>query len=304
MGDFGLAHIAERVGAPVAIADVPGLTPDVVETLTASGLERVPVSTLGPPALAEEAIAGSLRSAALEPQDVATVVWTTTTFHQRSWYTADVSFVLDRLGLGHADAIGITLGECGNLGPALRTVCGLVAADDRPVVVVCSDVVHDEAHRLVAPSATVLGDGAVSCIAGREIQQVRVLAIAQVSNHRLRRVDPMNETVRHVRTTAQGVGRAAAAALEQARLAPDDIDRLLLTNQNASIRAMFAAQCGVPAERIWTPTLQSHAHLFAGDLLTGVARLCTQATRTERILAIANGTCTWTAFVLTIGVTA
>ncbi|ACY13670.1 3-oxoacyl-ACP synthase [Haliangium ochraceum] len=300
MVELRLDAFASCIGAPRPLAELDGVSEEVRALLLGSGLSSVPHAEESPPHMAREALRRSLEAAGLEAASVGTVVWSSTSFHQRSWYTSDVSHVLAELGLTRANAVGVTLGECGNLGPALRVAEGLVAGGAAPLLLVCTDAVRPDVDRVVPPSATVLGDGAVACVVSPTRGRVSVRAVSQISNHLLRRIDPQTQAVRTLRVTAQGVARAAKAALDQAGLEPARVSRLLLTNQNKAVRLMFAQQCGIPVERIRTPTIADNAHLFAADILAGLPSVSAELDIGDHILAVANGTCTWTGIVFRI----
>jgi 3-oxoacyl-[acyl-carrier-protein] synthase-3 len=293
MVEFGLGAFAACTGTATPLGEVAGLDPDAREVLAAGGMRSVLVATRTPVEMAVASLEATLGSAGADPGDIAAVVWSTTSFTERSWYTDDVSHALMGLGLGQTDVIGVTLGECGNLGPALRTCRALVAESGRPVLLVCSDAVRAGASRVVAPTVAVLSDGAASCVVRPGPATVAVESVAQASNHRLRALDPRADGVRTLRITARGVALAAQRALDAAGRTPAEVTALLLPNYNQSAQALFAQQCGIELGRVRTPTLASQAHLFAGDLLTGLPLVAAELDHGDVVLAIAAGTCTW-----------
>lgn len=298
MAEFGLDSFASCTGTATPLAEIAGLDPDVRDVLAAGGMETVLVATRTPVEMAVASLGATLQDD--DPGEIAAVVWATTSFSERSWYTDDVSHALLGLGLGQTDVIGVTLGECGNLGPALRTCRALVGEAGRPVLLVCADAVRAGASRVVAPNVAVLSDGAASCLVRPGAGAVAVEAVAQTSNHRLRELDPQTAGMRTLRITAKGVALAAQRALDAAGRTPAEVTALLLPNYNRSAQALFAQQCGIELSRVRTPTLESQAHLFAGDLLTGLPLVAAELDHDDVVLAIAAGTCTWAGVVCRI----
>jgi len=304
MADLGLGAFAACTGAPVALGEL-GLDSGAHDALSAGGMESVLVATRTPVELAVTSARATLDAAAgVDPAQIATVVWGTTSFTERSWYTDDISHAVTGLGLGQADVIGVTLGECGNIGPALRACRALVGETGRPALLVCTDAVRPGASRVVAPNVAILSDGAASCLAGAGADagsvSVVVESIGQASNHRLRALDPDVDGMRALRITAKGVALAAERALESAGRRSAEVSVLLLPNYNASAQTLFAQQCGIELGRVRTPTLASHAHLFAADVLTGLPLIAAEAEHDAVVLAIAAGTCTWAGIVCRI----
>lgn len=300
MPELGLGAFAARTGAAVALGELAGLPAAARETLSAGGMDSVLVADRTPVELAVASLRATLdaaTAAGADPADIATVVWGTTSFTERGWYTDDISHAVTGLGLGQADVVGVTLGECGNIGPALRTCRALVAETGRPALLVCTDAVRPGASRVVAPTVAILSDGAASCLAGGPEPSVLVESVAQVSNHRLRAMDPEADGMRVLRITARGVALAAQRALQAAGRTPEQVDALLLPNYNAAAQALFAQQCGIDLARVRTPTLASHGHLFAADMLTGLPLLAAEQGPDAVVLAIAAGTCTWAGIV-------
>jgi 3-oxoacyl-[acyl-carrier-protein] synthase-3 len=301
MADFGLGAFAACTGAPTPLGEL-GLDAGAHDALSGGGMESVLVATRTPVEMAVNSLRATLDAAAgVDPGQIATVVWGTTSFTERSWYTDDISHAVTGLGLGQADVVGVTLGECGNIGPALRACRALVAETGRPALLVCTDAARPGASRVVAPNVAILSDGAASCLAGAGgPASVVVESIGQASNHRLRALDPNVDGMRALRITAKGVALAAQRALEAAGRTAAEVGMLLLPNYNASAQALFAQQCGIELGRVRTPTLASHAHLFAADVLTGLPLLAAEATHGDVVLAIAAGTCTWAGVVCRI----
>lgn len=303
MAEFGLAAFASCTGAPTPLGRLAGLDGGARDALSGGGMESVLVATGTPVEMAVASLRSSLEAAAAagtDPAEIATVIWGTTSFTERSWYTDDISHAVTGLGLGQADVVGVTLGECGNIGPALRACRALVGETGRPALLVCTDAVRAGASRVVPPNVAILSDGAASCLAGAGRAAVTVESVAQSSNHRLRALDPNLDGVRALRITAKGVALAAQRALEAAGRTPAEVDALLLPNYNASAQALFAQQCGIELDRVRTPTLASHGHLFAADMLTGLPIVAAESRHDAVVLAIAAGTCTWAGIVCRI----
>lgn len=297
MSGIFLHSIGQSVGEarPIATIEPIARDADLLEFLHANGLRNYRKSDQDPPRLAAEAIRVSLQRSGLDPRQVDSVVWSSTSFQQRSWYTEDVSRELGALGLWTAVPFGVTLSECGNLTAALQVASGLVAAGHRHVLLVVADRCPAADQRLVAPSLTVLSDGAASCILSPEPGEFELLATAQCANHRAR-PDRTDESLRVLRHNAEGIRRAATAALGRAGLDPDAIAAMITNNLATSVLEMFAIQAGVPFERVYTDLVASYAHLYAADGLLGLDA-CDVA-RGEVVLVATNGTCNWGASIL------
>jgi 3-oxoacyl-[acyl-carrier-protein] synthase-3 len=281
----------------VRIAELPQLAADplLAEYLASSGLGFYRKTDATPPELAARALRGTLACAELDPRQIDVVVWGSTSFQDRGWYTEDVSAVLEELGLGTATAIGVTLSECGNLAAVLRVAAALVGAGHRHVLAVVTDRCASAELRLVAPSVAVLSDGAAACVVSADPRGYELVAIHQVTNHRAR-PRPDDQAIRVLRHNAEGMRRAAYGALQAARVAASDVAHLITSNLARSIVELFAAQCGVGLERVFSQHVASHGHVFAADGLINLAAL--PAEPAQHILLATNGTCNWGAAVL------
>jgi 3-oxoacyl-[acyl-carrier-protein] synthase III len=277
-----------------SIAPIAGDS-DLLDFLHANGLRDYRHADRDPPELAAEAMRETLRLSGLDPRQIGAVVWSSTSFQQRSWYTDDVSRQLGALGLWTAIPVGVTLSECGNLAAALQVATGLVADGHRHVLVVVADRCPSPDQRLVAPSLAVLSDGAASCIVSAEPGGFEFLAAAQYANHRARPGETA-QSMLVIRQNAEGMRRAVAAALGKTSIAPDDVGTMLTNNLAISILELFATQAGIPFERMFTGNISSHGHVYAADVLLNLAGC--SAKKGSSVLLATNGTCNWAAIVL------
>jgi 3-oxoacyl-[acyl-carrier-protein] synthase-3 len=292
-----LHSIGSALGAPAPIRELPQLAADpmLAEYLASSGLEHYRRADETPPELAARAIRATLDRAGLDPRQIDTVVWGSTSFQDRAWYTTDVSRVLREAGLATATPIGTTLSECGNLAAVLRVATALVAAGHAHVLAVVTDRAAGPAHRLVPPSVAVLSDGAAACIVSAEPRGFEIVAIRQVTNHRAR-PDAEDQAVRVLRHNAEGMRRAAQAVLAAAGVAPGAITHVIANNLARAVLELFAAQCRVDFARVFRGHVAGHGHVFAADGLINLA--AAGAARGETVLLATNGTCNWGAALL------
>lgn len=293
-----LHAIGSALGEPRPIAGIEPIarSPDLLDFLHVNGLRDYRQSDLDPPALAREAMRVAIERSGLDPRQIGAVVWSTTSFQQRGWYTDDVSRILGELGLWTAVPVGVTLSECGNLSAALQVAAGLVAAGHRHVLLVVADRCPGPDQRLVAPSLAVLSDGAAACILSAEPGDgYELLAVAQCANHRARSAQG-GESMLVLRQNAEGMRRALTAALRQAQTEPAAVAAMIANNLVRTMLEMFATQAGIPFARVYTDHLASHGHVYAADGLLNLAECGVE--KGDTVLLATNGTCNWGAMVL------
>jgi 3-oxoacyl-[acyl-carrier-protein] synthase III len=292
-----LHSIAGVVGDPVPIASIEPIArdPDLLDLLHAGGLRDYRRAEMDPPKLAAAAMRGSIERSGLDPRQIDAVVWSSTSFQRRAWYTEDISRVLGSLGLWTAVPFGVTLSECGNLSAALRVGEGLHASGYSNVMIVVADRCQGAEQRLVSPALAVLSDGAASCIVSSERRGFELMSISQYTNHRARQA-PGEESLRLLRHNAEGMRRATTAALSKAQLAPDAISTMITNNLSRPLLETFATQAGVPFSRVYTERIATHGHVYAADCLLNLADY--PHTAGGAVLLATNGTCTWGAAVL------
>jgi 3-oxoacyl-[acyl-carrier-protein] synthase-3 len=292
-----LHSIGSILGEPQPIASIEPIARDaaLLELLHANGLRDYRRADIEPPELAARAIAATLEISGVHPRQIAAVVWASTSFQDRAWYTTDISSRLGDLGLWTATTVGVTLAECGNLVPALRVASALAASEHRNVLLVATDRCFTPEQRLIAPSVSVLSDGAASCVVTSERRGYEMLALRHCTNHRAR---PENgaPSVRLLHQNAEGMRRVARAALADAGVRAEDITRLITNNLTRSVVDVFTAQCGVGGDRAYLDNVASHAHVFAADGLINLA--ASGARAGDTFLLATNGTCNWGAAVL------
>jgi 3-oxoacyl-[acyl-carrier-protein] synthase-3 len=293
-----LHSIGSALGEARPIAGIEPIAdnPDLLDFLRLNGLRDYRHSDRDPPLLATEAMRESIERSGLDPRQIGAIVWSSTSFQQRSWYTDDVSRQLGELGLWTAVPIGVTLSECGNLSAALQVAAGLVAGGHRHVLVVVADRCPGPDQRLVPPSLAVLSDGAASCIVSAEPRPgFELLAVAQCANHRVRS-GQAGETMVVLRQNAEGMRRALTTALRQAAVEPGAVGAMITNNLAKIMLEMFAAQAGIPFARVYTEHLASHGHVYAADGLLNLAEC--EVEEGDTVLLATNGTCNWGAMVL------
>lgn len=272
----------------------------VLNYLLSKGLCNYRYSTSSPAELALASVRRTLATASISPSDISTVIYASTSFQNRQWYTSEISKMMLEAGLRHATPLGVSLSECGNFASALRVAVRLVQGGDcNHVLLVTTDVCPDPENRLVPPSATILSDGAASCVVTSHPGGFQVLSVRQVSNHRVRLLNPAKESTRLMRLTSHGISAAAEESLKEAQVSQEQITHLILTNQNRAVLEIFASQCGVPMERVYLGLVAKHAHIYASDSLINLASCNTAYPgKDQYFLVVANGSCSWGAAVL------
>jgi 3-oxoacyl-[acyl-carrier-protein] synthase-3 len=293
-----LDAIAYSVGAAEAISTLEPMRTDaaLLELLYANGLRDYRRAAADPPALAAAALAGTLRRSGLHPRQIDAVVWSSTSFQERPWYTTDVSATLGELGLATATPYGVTLSECGNLAAGLRIAAGLIATGCRHVLFTTADCCPSPHQRLVQPSVAVLSDGAASCLLTTEPRGFELMSLTQCTNHRARPAPGSVDAVRLMRHNAEGVRRASRGALESAGMTSDAVAQMIPNNLSRTVLELFAAQAGIPLERVFTGNVLGNSHVFAADGLINLAS--SSAGAGEARLLVTNGTCNWGAAVV------
>lgn len=292
-----LHSFAHHVGAAAPIASIEPIARDetVLEFLLAMGLRDYRRSDQSPWRLAAASARATLERAGMGAGQIGGMVYASTSFQQRSFYVNDLSELVRELELWHVSPLGVTLSECGNFAAALRVASALVRSGEQDqVLLVTADVCPGPEARLIPPTVSVLSDGAASCIVSAERRGFEVLSVRQVSNHRVRFADPSTESVRVLRYNAEGARRAARAAMVDAGVSPPDLASLVPNNLTRSVLELFAAQCEVPFDRVYTARVAELGHVYACDAIINLDAAAPAGTH----LVLSNGTCTWGAAVV------
>ncbi len=298
-----LHSIAYALGEPEPISTIEPIAHRqiVLEYLLGMGLRDYRRTERSPPQLAVAALRRTIELAGLAPSQLDAVVYVSTAFWKREWYSQDISALLAELGAHQATPIGVTLSECGNLATALRVASGLVASGQfNNLLLVTTDTCPSPELRLVEPSVSVLSDGAASCVvSAEEPRGFELLGVQQTSNHKIRLVNPETEAVKILRYIAEGVRRSARGLMGRLSLDPSQVSRLILGNLNRNVQQIFAAQCEVPFERVYTENVATLGHVFASDGLINLKdATATGVSPGERLLVITNGMANWGAVAL------
>lgn len=266
-----LAGAAYVLGDPRPIASLE--TPQnarVVSLLHEEGLRDFRRSSLSAGELAARALARSLDAWGGDPREIDLVIYCTERVGRLDRTPLDFTALCSANGISNTPVIALSLGNCANLIPGLRTARALLAAEGlRNVAVVTASICHSEADRVAYADLTALSDGAAACIvtAQPETAQFAILGIGHAGNPRLRRLNDGGDRAQMLVGVAAGVKRAFRMAVEDAGVEPGSVAAMLSTYTNRSAITFFASTCGITADRVYTETLADLGHSYAADPL-------------------------------------
>jgi len=179
-----------------------------------------------------------------------------------------------RLGLHTTEFLVVTGHACANVGASLGVANGVISTNPsaRILLVTVGKRGDDLESRIVGEGVALLSDAAASCfITGPET--VTDDASCEVLGWHVA-VDVTAEieasSPRRVLQTAALMKRATAELSEKLDLKIDDLDLVLLSNVNPKSRAFLAWAIGVPDHKVFQPSTEAEAHMFAADTLVGI----------------------------------
>lgn len=266
-----MAGAAYVLGDPRPIATLKTAeNAQIVSLLLEEGLRDFRRSALSAGELAAGALARSLGAWGGDPREIDLVIYCTERVGTLDRTPLDFSRLCSANGISNTPVMALSLGNCANLIPGLRTARALVAAEGlRNIAVVTSSICHSEADRVAYDDVTALSDGAAACIvtARPEAAQFAILGIGHAGNPRLRRLNEGGDRAQMLVGVAAGVKRAFRIAVEDAGVEPASVRAMLSTYTTRSAITFFASTCGIAADRVYTESLADLGHCYAADPL-------------------------------------
>lgn len=302
------AHRALLPGQFVPLADLKVISPP--ENLQAFGFEGAWMAD-DIASLAIEAARGALSEAKVAPADVGALLWVSAlpqAHHRHSEATApapvldqfcyQASWLQEQLGLERAMISGVAQQGCAGMFAALRQARALLLAEPELDSILCvgADAFPKDCCREVLYN--VISDAACAVVVSREQLRYRWLAHHQISKGWYWDVPARQSEI--IAAYFPTAALTIRQLLSRAKLSAKEIDLVIPTGVNANSWPILLRLCGIPEERLFTPT-QRFGHTIAADsfLMLEQARAASALRPGMRVLLFAYGFgSSWSAMLL------
>jgi 3-oxoacyl-[acyl-carrier-protein] synthase-3 len=209
--------------------------------------------------------------------------------------TMDVKYLMDypasrlqaHFQLDRAQVIGINQQACTSLLGSLRLARALMNAEEDCQRILCLTADRFPEGALYEQAYNLISDGAAAVVVSREPSGFRILATHQITNGALV-IASDDETVG---TYFSYTHRLITETLARAGLTPKQIDWVVPQNTNILAWKVLSGIFGLPAERIWSPSLPEVGHMISGDNIVNLADLLASGRLRagERLLLVMAG---------------
>ncbi|HDI2995302.1 hypothetical protein OHW01_12190 [Acinetobacter baumannii] len=303
--DIGIKGLNYSLGKIESIDKVIN-NPDLLSKLRNKGLETFSNSELTPAELAYLSINKTIESAGIDPKDIEVVVYASTSFWRKNFYTEyDIAWLMHTLKLENAFPIGIFLPGCANAINALHVAVNLVKADNyKNVLVVTTDKVNPESndYRLMKPDISILSDAASSFIVSCENDiDFKVDSIYHHSFPHMWNLDYEHDFVANLVATFKGSQIAIENILKKSSLDYSEISKIFMNNYNIPVIEMIGKKCGFSENQIYLNNVKKIAHAYASDTLINMKDHIDSINigKNEHFLLLGTGHKNWAGTVLT-----
>jgi 3-oxoacyl-[acyl-carrier-protein] synthase III len=262
-----------ELGRTRDIAELRGVLDEGrVDALLADGMRHYCVSSQSEAELGISSLKRSLDTARIAPSDLDLIIYCCTRFGQGQ-HRAEFNARCAEGGFAAVPIVGITALGCAAIAPAIRIAAALIDTDQaRHIAVVTSDREPDPGERLTQLGAAILSDGAASLIVSRLAGSgYLVLGSAQTADQRLREMHKSAQVPRLLARSARKMRDVVADALRAARLEPDRIQRVVMTNLKRSANHFVLSQANLSPALLFEGSLEQVAHVFSGDPVINLA---------------------------------
>jgi 3-oxoacyl-[acyl-carrier-protein] synthase III len=215
--------------------------------------------------------------------------------------TSEAWDLLLELGLPRTPVTLVGGSGCGNLGPGLSVARSLILLDGLAAVLLVTSDRMGERTRYLDNGATVMSDGAASCLVSSLPPAAPSFALrGQASSFR---ADIGTVSVRRIvvaRATVEAIENTVRQAAEPLSLTPADFRYLLTGNYGRTPRELLAESAGVPADRVYCPMLGQTGHCFAADVVVSLGSLLEtgEIDNGDHVLLLTASPRSWSAAVL------
>ncbi len=177
--------------------------------------------------------------------------------------------LLDRFGLGHANAFAVTHHACAASLLAIDLAGRLLAAEPDPealVLVLTGEKTFTRDAQLV-PETAIFAEGSAACLvrAGGGRDEVLSYAVRQLGEFDGRLAEDPELMAGYQRAYPEAMDEVILRAVDQAGLGLDDIALILPHNVNSISWQRLCRRLGYPVERVVLDNVASVGHSFAAD---------------------------------------
>ena len=168
-----------------------------------------------------------------------------------------------------AFVVGVGQQACTGLLGALRIARGLLTAEPQLEKVLCLTADrfpigagYEQAYNLVS-------DGAVACVVGSRPAAFELLGVHHITNGALEFASDDETVATYFSYTCETI----TAVCARAGVAVEELDWVVPQNTRAQVAPILARLLGLPAQRMYCPTVRDVGHLIAGDGMVNLADL-------------------------------
>ncbi|EQA61972.1 hypothetical protein [Leptospira alexanderi] len=287
-----LYNIAYRLGETQSISQLSSFTDDdQIELLRTLGLSNYCKMTKSLKSEISLTIADTLKEIQ-EPIDA--LVVSTSTLNDKKVLNSDLSEALVSNGLENIPPIGVFLSDCGNIVSALRVCKGLIENEGKKqILLILFDRCVDEKDRLMKPAISILSDAVATCLISAVpiSESYQITNIVQISNHKVRLLDPDQDFLKHLKFFGEGIKKLGEDFYSLNNTEPSAYDHLITNNYNLSVLRLIYQQLRMTSEVLYKDNLANIAHSFSMDTLIALKN-----DFHGNIALLSTGVCTWGLF--------
>lgn len=272
-------------------------SPDLLSRMRDLGMRHYRRSSDSAVQLASSSISQTMALSPIDAEDIDAMIYASA--DPGAHRTDCVLSLLESAGLTRATPVGISLGDCGNFGSALRVAHSMLAdGGSKNVLLVTTDVCTDPAQRILTDTLSVLSDGAASCILSvTAASGISVLATGQCTDQRVRTTDSTEQLL----LVRRGLSKLVFDVLERTGLSPSDIGLLITNNVNCEAIRFMGVALGLSHEMCYVDNVADYGHVHSADVLINLfTHLEDGLVSRQLVLAVSHSYGTWGAAVIQI----
>lgn len=307
--DIYLCALAYTLGESLSVSDLQ-LDDDTRSRLLGSdgGLCRHLVSVEDSIELAASSAAKSLQLAndlGIGPERIDALMVASNSLHATDWMEAMQRLTVP-LGLGHAETVLISSGDCCNFHVGLRHCHSMVRARQyRNILFVTTDRVADacQGQYVAVRGAGINSDSSASCLVSGEASTGIVLGghFEQIRDPQLLALDTAKnddfiKVIAMVRQVAKGV-------YTHHGWRPENVSKLITNTYTRAVSELLAMAARLPAEAAYSANIGRTGHCFAADNIINLLDFITDEAPPPgtRLLLLGSGVHQWAATAVEIG---
>lgn len=264
-----LSGISYEIDEPRKIGECDELRqdPELLRNLSSLGLVSYSPTDRSPVDLAIECAERTLWKSGIPAADVDLLLYATTTFERKDFYSRDIRRLRAKLGLERAFPMGITLSECANMLVALDVASKFITTESaRRALVITVDKVVEGESRIVPPQISVASDAAASLmVMGEGNGQFRLLGTAEHAVAGKSEAPFQENFTQYLKISAEGTQRVCQKLFEGLGKSPAEVDWLITNNYNQSVASFYSNQSGIDLDRVYCDNISRFGHAFGAD---------------------------------------